>query len=859
MRFCSPKRLWLALLLLSVAADSARGQWRIVAPNALTPMFTGAIDFSDGILHLSGSESSNYVTSELLNSSDTGKTWFTVNFPSAGITDINFFDRNNGVVSTLGEGLFLTRDGGLTWTNPIPNLEIRCASFNGSPLVIHAIEKKDHTLITTTDGGLTWNSFTLIANEGLCLSVGKDRTVYAFTADDAKPGNTGWVTASSDSGRTWKSPGGGAAGDAYTLASDSCDVERLYLVAEDFYWPYDMNSHIYVSDNGGNSWEQTFIHPLYYLSGSLANGRSIEFVPTLWDGILRSSDNGVTWTNTGGPGNTPDCRGICAVDDNIVFVLDDSSGNIWASFNSGGDSVLAPSLSLSPSALFLNDTVVCDSISRVLLLTRANCFSPSVKNWGLSGSDSASFKVTSFSEDSILVTFYDTVQGARRAQLILSLDNGYSDTVALAGSVNIPPNSLTASPNTLFSSDTISCDSLTRSIVFSRIGCSPPSVSSFSIIGQDSMSFHASNLTEDSILITVYGMKSGNQNAQLVLALDNGSSDTVALAGYVNLPPNILSPFPDTLFASDSISCDSLTHSVLFIRSGCSPPSVSSWSVTSTDSATFRASNLSFDSIEVTLYGMKQGNQNAKLVLNLNNGTNDTVALAGYVNISPSALTLSTQNVQTDTLGATVAVPITLNGLEHAENIELVLHYDGPVDYLGSFSPSGVQLDVPGEQWAGRSELSITGATSGAVMGYAKFNVFNDSNEAAHATFDSVTVLTQTSACEYSMPAPDTSTITTLSGCAIPILSQLIHFGVEPTFSIVPNPTNGNVWISSSGDVGAVTIEVYDMLGTQQSIVSGQINENEPIELQLPGRSGVYNIVVRANSGTRTLRVVREN
>ncbi len=150
-------------------------------------------------------------------------------------------------------------------------------------------------------------------------------------------------------------------------------------------------------------------------------------------------------------------------------------------------------------------------------------------------------------------------------------------------------------------------------------------------------------------------------------------------------------------------------------------------------------------------------------------------------------------------------------------------------------------------------------------MGYAKFNVFNDSNEAsivddaAHATFDSVNVLTQTSACEYSMPAPVTSTITTLSGCAIPILSQLIHFGVEPQLSIVPNPANGNVWISSSGDVGAVTIEVFDMLGTEQSVVSGHINENEPMELLLPARSGVYNILVHSVVGTRTLRVVREN
>ncbi len=335
---------------------------------------------------------------------------------------------------------------------------------------------------------------------------------------------------------------------------------------------------------------------------------------------------------------------------------------------------------------------------------------------------------------------------------------------------------------------------------------------------------------------------------------DNSGGDSILVSSF----SSTLSASPSTLFVSDTISCNSLTRSLTFSRAGCSPPSVSSFSIIGSDSASFNASNLSYDSISVTITAIKSGSQHAQLVLNLDNGTNDTVSLAGYVNGNP-VLTFSTANVQTDTLGATAQVPITLNGLERAENVTLVMHYDGSVDYLGSFSPTGVQLDVPGQQWAGRSELSITGATSGAVMGYAKFNVFNDSNEAAHATFDSVTVLTQTSACEYTMPAPDTSTITTLSGCAIPILSQLIHLGIDPVLSIVPNPASGNVWISSNSDLGAVTIEIYDMLGIQQSDITSQINENAPIELQLPERSGVYNIVIRSTSGTRTLRVVREN
>jgi hypothetical protein len=257
--------------------------------------------------------------------------------------------------------------------------------------------------------------------------------------------------------------------------------------------------------------------------------------------------------------------------------------------------------------------------------------------------------------------------------------------------------------------------------------------------------------------------------------------------------------------------------------------------------------------------GSESGDQSAELLLFLTDGSVDTILLDGYVSTSANTLTLSTQNVQTDTLGATVAVPITLDGLERPENVELVLHYAGTINYLGSFSPAGVHLDIPGDSSLGRSVLAITGATSGAVLGYAKFNVFNDSNNAAHATFDSLTVSSQISPCEYSMPQPATSTITTPSGCAIPTLSQFLHLDKTPLFSVVPNPaTNGYVWISSNTDVGAVTILTYDMLGTMRSEVSGQINTENPIVLPLPVGSGVYNIIVRANSGMRTLRVVRE-
>jgi hypothetical protein len=77
--------------------------------------------------------------------------------------------------------------------------------------------------------------------------------------------------------------------------------------------------------------------------------------------------------------------------------------------------------------------------------------------------------------------------------------------------------------------------------------------------------------------------------------------------------------------------------------------------------------------------------------------------------------------------------------------------------------------------------------------------------------------------------------------------------------SVYPNPADGKVWITSTNDLGEVTVEIYDMLGVQQGTQSTTMSKNNPVELLLPVRSGVYAIMVRSIAGTRTLRVVQEH
>jgi len=748
---------FIILLLFDGGVERARAQWTKGPQVIETQYDQGAIAYKDGLI-LAGAYN-------LTSSTDSGRTWTGIDQQDF-LTDIAFQSRDTAVISTLGGAVSVTTDGGKTWTGHSANGDdIYCVRFGPTIDTIYASAGID--FLTSTDQGASWMAQGLpFAYSKDPFAVAKDGTVYIEAGQPITGGGYGGSLFYSKCPRMGIYAAFGTFNaDCYSIALDSCDQHRIYIANEDTASKGDGTSNMYYSTDGGGIWQSGFSHKRPYMNGALAIGQHALYAGTLNNGIIRSTDQGVTWKNIGGPSNWPDCRYICAINDNIVIAFDEQ-GYIWSTFNSGGDSV----------------------------------------------------------------------------------------RVSGIGNPN-----LTLSSSTLFEADTISCDSLTRSILFTRSGCSPPSVVSSSLIGMDSASFRVSNLSSDSIIVTLRNFKNGDQHAQLVLALDNGSFDTVALAGHVNIIPNTLTLSASTLFATDIISCDSLTYPVLFKRSGCSPPNVVKDSIVGIDSASFKTSMLNKDSVLVTLYGIKQGDQHAKLVLMLDNGLNDTVLLAGEVNITPAALTFSTQDVHTDTLGATVEVPITINGLLHSENIDLVLHYDGSVQYLGSFSPTNVRLDIPGDSSLGRSVLSITGAISGAVLGYAKFNVFNDSDKSAHATFDSLSLLTPTSTCEYSLPPPATSTITTDSGCESNIISRFFHLGKQIIYSVRPNPANGTVWISSSDDVDNVTISIYDMLGEEENVIESSIEKGIPLQLSLPDADGVYNIVLKSSAGVSSLQVVRHH
>ncbi|MFI5263767.1 MAG: T9SS type A sorting domain-containing protein [Candidatus Kapaibacterium sp.] len=349
--FCS-------ILLVLHAGTDLYAQWNKVAPlfinDSVRQGGAGVITFSDGIIWVG--------VNAVFSSDDTGRSWQKRPFPALSSTiirDIYFLDKWHGLIATSDEGVLRTDDGGTTWKTILSTTgDILKASFNGSTDIIHALGVDQGTCYTSMDGGITWNQ-SYIAPYVSCLAISPNRTIYVFAQQKYKTSTRGWISYSTDLGSTWIKSAGLADGDSYTLTADSCDPNKLYLLNEDWISTLDWLSQIFVTSDRGDSWQAFDPNSVPYLNGSLASTRYALYAGTTsYDGVIRSTDKGITWTAIGGPETECDSRTVAAINDNTVFVLD-AQGNVWATFNGGGKPFTAPSPDASlhfSSTRIINDS-----------------------------------------------------------------------------------------------------------------------------------------------------------------------------------------------------------------------------------------------------------------------------------------------------------------------------------------------------------------------------------------------------------------------------------------------------------------------------------------------------------------------
>lgn len=586
-------RVFIAVLSFLSLAPSAYSQWQIVARNILGT--TVPIPYAGGVITYQANRvwaGDRY----LWYSDDQGVTWqrSTLSIDSAyqRITDVAFFDRLHGVVSTFGAlgwaKVYQTSDAGATWTG------IDSIKDNGYVSIAYGRTASDITATgaatrITHNGGQTWvngnSSDLFVVRQGVRLL-----TILPGTPSASHVGE------SFDDGLSW-TPGAGIIPlDCYSLALDSCDPNFLVLANENYFYSNPPISNIFITTDGGATWSAslTSTQVTNRLTGATARGKRAIYCTTLRDGVLQSIDHGQTWRDISGPSGSADSRDICCITDNLLLVCD-QYGSIWRTTNAGGYPVAIPdpaNYRLEPRRLFATDTLsACDSsVIRIARVFSTACERRENSGEQILGPDSAHFRIirglprypTGY--DSVIISFRADSARPYIACYVVKRGQGL-DTIYLSGNGRAPLRTI-APDVKLLAFDTIrACDAARKTLWLHSSSCTPWKVQSVAIMGRDSAHFLILRQAPfvltglDSVRVSFAPDSARYYGATLHVVLDDGTSFDVPIEGIGAATPTAIVQSRLTLFdtvrrsaceqAIDSLWINDtacLTHSILRTR-----------------------------------------------------------------------------------------------------------------------------------------------------------------------------------------------------------------------------------------------------------------------------------------------------
>jgi photosystem II stability/assembly factor-like uncharacterized protein len=667
--------LFTIFLWTGIVPSLLYSQWKKIAPNLMigNQSYTCAIHFKDGVLWAGGYRSELYV------SRDSGSSWTTsiINDSVASFNEIEFYNKNIGVVSTMRDGIWITYNGGQSWKRIYKGRGCPKVFFNKSPNIIHAIGY-DGTFHTTLDGGTSWRSIG-IGSEANSFAIGLDGVIHAFVIHFVGLYSYGKVMSSSDLGLTWTTKNATVDGDCYSISADSCDPNKLYLINEDYINRNNGISQVYMSTDAGNTWSTMFQAPRKYLSGAMTSSKNTLYAGIKRDdftgGFLRSSDRGNTWQELSGPASIADSRSITKANNNIFFAIDDA-GSIWKTVNNSGDSLIDVALKSGgrtiSDTLFQHDSLYfCDSPRikrRTFVFT--DCSEHKLVSQRIEGRDSADYfiepNVDSMSSYvKTKISFKPADLGSRNAQVVLTFENGAKIIIPLRGFSKGPTKfTYSHSPVKLFSNDSLFlCDtSLRRTLVLASDQCPRPKILSQEIVGKDSMDYTVEKFfftdtlrSYDSISIAFHPSVEGKRNAKYRLTLEDSTVVEFELEGYCKgQTPLLYSSKPDSAFIMDSLFlCDSLVYRTIELTvNQCPSPSIVSQSIVGINSTDysivqlFKSTPLSLDSCLLTFKPNGNGTRTAHYEIILDNGDTIRLPLVGYSKgQTPFSYTLSADSL----------------------------------------------------------------------------------------------------------------------------------------------------------------------------------------------------------------------
>ncbi len=306
---------------------------------------------------------------------DAGQTWKNISdgyfkTGSVGAVAVSESDRNviyvgmgehapRGVMTSYGDGVYKSTDGGKTWkhlgldlTRHIANIRIHPSSpdivYVAAQGALHG-PSKERGIYKSTDGGKTWTNVLYVDENTGCADLSMDmnnpRILYAAMWDHRRlpwavvSGGKGCgLYKSTDGGETWNKIQNGlpAALGKMAVSVSKANSNKVYAVVESETDPW--RGGLFVSDDAGDNWRRVSDdHRLttraWYYVEVFADPVDEKTVYVLGAAGLRSDDGGKTWTNI--RGTHGDYHQLWINPDNNKNMVVANDGGAAITFNTG--------------------------------------------------------------------------------------------------------------------------------------------------------------------------------------------------------------------------------------------------------------------------------------------------------------------------------------------------------------------------------------------------------------------------------------------------------------------------------------------------------------------------------------------
>ncbi|MDP4237171.1 MAG: T9SS type A sorting domain-containing protein, partial [Bacteroidota bacterium] len=598
-------------------------------------------------------------------------------------------------------GAYYSADRGKSWKQIKSVTNGRIILFDGAPNKVIVGDEASKVLLITIGGSVQIFSFPNYPNM-ISMAHAADGSLrgVGYTSNDE-----GRFYSSYDDGANWVMHERLNGGDNNTFILDPSDPNRFVVVNEDFYFTTDANADLFLTTDNGDTWQDPYSNPrgpFGDLTGSGIAGCHDYFVGTETRGVLRSTDQGLTWNSIGGPQTAMDSRSLGAITDSLIFAID-QSGSIWSTtpqtigtgsvFTTGYD--FFQKLSILPCS---------NAVTSELYFISTSCIKIGITSLEVVGKDSLQYSIvgsvskTPNYPDSIGIRFSPKQGGKTDARLKVTFSDGSSKLIDLG--VTVSPVPITLSRGSLFGNDTITICSIDSNTLVLSAAC-PFDISAITIGGPDAGSFilkgkKTATLPKDSIVpVVCIPLHTGNLDATLHLIGSDGRVWDVPLSLFVEPTPLAIGPAHP--FGNDSILVCSADSARIVLSAPCALD-LRSITITGPDASSFvlegqNTAALPADSVVmISCIPQHSGNLKATLHLISSDGRSWDIPLDLFVQFTP--LLIGEQS------------PFTRDTIPYCSNDSGVFHFTAPCNLdLASLSFTGV--DAASFQVEGKSTASL--------------------------------------------------------------------------------------------------------------------------------------------------------